>query len=280
MNRPVDSNWWWPVLGCLLGFITISGCSEAPPNQKPLPVSSFGSNQDAELAAEATDESPNSDVTSLPNPEIVTSDTADTSESMSEESTRSPSSQNRKPKKEKVALAVPAPPEYMYEPRVLMTQQHEATCLIKVGQLFPLERLSDLEGQERSLKELLGEKLTVVIFWSNENRLGREQIRRLEAETVLPFENSGLNTIAINTGDPSEQIRDLLPSDREPKFTVLLDREAAFFSKVATDRHPRTYLLDSSGKVLWLDIEYSRSTARNLANAIHVYLGGRTLGDS
>ncbi|MDA1048978.1 MAG: TlpA disulfide reductase family protein [Planctomycetota bacterium] len=184
------------------------------------------------------------------------------------------------PKVPKIALTVPEPPEYVYEPQVLMTQRDADTCLVKTGEAFPVGQLSDLEGQEHSLKELFGEKLTVIVFWANANRLGREQIQRLEAETVLPFENTGLSVVAINIGDPSEQIVDLLPADREVGFTVLLDAEASLYSKVATGRHPRTYLLDSQGNVLWFDIEYSRGTARDLANAIHVYLGDRKTGDS
>jgi hypothetical protein len=137
-----------------------------------------------------------------------------------------------------------------------------------------------LEGQDRSLKELFGEKLTVVVFWAHANRLGREQVQRLEAEIVVPFENTGLNVVAINISDPAEQILDLFPADRQVGFELLLDADAALFSKVATQRHPRTYLLDAKGNILWLDIEYSRSTVRELVNAIHVYLGDHKFGDS
>jgi hypothetical protein len=35
---------------------------------------------------------------------------------------------------------------------------------------------------------------------------------------------------------------------------------------------PRTYLLDSSGKILWFDLEYSRSTRRELNQAIRYVL--------
>jgi peroxiredoxin len=190
-----------------------------------------------------------------------------------------PSSPNAT-KKPKVALSVPDPPEYVFEPQVRMSQQHVDTCLVKTGEPFPDAQLSDLEGQEHSLKELLGEKLTVVVFWANANRFGREQFQRLETEIVVPFENTGLNVIAINISDPAETIRDLLPVDREVGFTNLLDNDAALFSKVATQRHPRTYLLDAKGNILWFDIEYSRSTVRELVNAIHIYLGDHTSGDS
>ncbi len=183
-------------------------------------------------------------------------------------------------KKPKVALSVPKPPEYVFEPQVLMSQQDMDTCLVKTGEPFPDARLADLAGEEHELESLLGEKLTVVVFWSNANRLGREQVQRLGAEIIVPFENSGLNAVAINISDSPEQIGDLFPADRKIGFTMLLDPEAELFSKVATRRQPRTYLLDAKGNILWFDIEYSRSAVRELVNAIHVALGNQKSGDS
>ncbi|MEX0819509.1 MAG: redoxin domain-containing protein, partial [Pirellulaceae bacterium] len=168
---------------------------------------------------------------------------------------------------------MPDPPEYVYEPQVLMTQQHADSCLVKVGDPFPAAELPDLAGEKHSLESLFGQKLTVVVFWSNENLLGREQIRRLEAEVVSPFKDAGLSVVAINIGDPADQIRELFADDGEVDFTILLDEEKSLYSKVATEHHPRTYLLDANGKILWLDIEYARGMARDLNNAIHVYLG-------
>ena len=37
-------------------------------------------------------------------------------------------------------------------------------------------------------------------------------------------------------------------------------------------RVSRTYLLDAQGKILWLDMEYSRATRYDLRNALHFYL--------
>ena len=72
----------------------------------------------------------------------------------------------------------------------------------------------------------------------------------------------------------------MFPPDREVGFTSLLDTDGSLYSKVATQHQPRTYLLDADGKILWLDIEYSRSTARELSNAIHVQLGDVKIGDT
>ncbi|MCA9122375.1 MAG: redoxin domain-containing protein [Planctomycetaceae bacterium] len=198
-------------------------------------------------------------------------------ESTSNSNTAPPSIASKMPK---VALTVPELPDYVFEPHVLMSQQHWDTCLVKVGDKFPDAQLTDLKGDEHSLKEFLGEKLTVVVLWSNENRLGREQVKRLKEEVVVPFENSGTSVVAINIADPPEQINDMLTDGGEAGVQMLRDPDRALYSQVATKYAPRTYLLDADGKVLWFDIEYSRSTARELSNAIHVDLGDVKVGDS
>jgi hypothetical protein len=53
---------------------------------------------------------------------------------------------------------------------------------------------------------------------------------------------------------------------------VLCDPEQSLLARVAPGKVPATYLLDAAGKVLWFDIEYSRSTRRELAEAIRYTL--------
>jgi hypothetical protein len=62
----------------------------------------------------------------------------------------------------------------------------------------------------------------------------------------------------------------------DAKFDNLLDSNGALFAKVATENIPRTYLLDSQGKILWFDWEYSRSTRRDLERGIKFVLGETT----
>jgi peroxiredoxin len=175
----------------------------------------------------------------------------------------------------KVAIPVEVTPDYVYKPKVVMSEGHAKTCLVKVGDAMPDLALADVAGDQHKWDELLGEKLTVVVFWSNDNRLGREQISRLNGETATPFKAAGVRVVAVNVGDPQEQIVDLLPEEDARDFTVLLDESGEAFGKVATDHLPRTYVLDAEGRIKWFDIEYSRSGHRDLINAIHVFLGNR-----
>jgi hypothetical protein len=52
-----------------------------------------------------------------------------------------------------------------------------------------------------------------------------------------------------------------------------MDPKNEYFAKVAREKVLRTYLLDADGKILWFDVEYSRSTHRDLLQGIDVALG-------
>ena len=54
----------------------------------------------------------------------------------------------------------------------------------------------------------------------------------------------------------------------------LIDADATYFKSVATEKLPRTYLLDQEGKILWFDIEYSQSTYRELLKTLDVLTAG------
>jgi hypothetical protein len=49
----------------------------------------------------------------------------------------------------------------------------------------------------------------------------------------------------------------------------LLDSDGAAFGQVATSLLPRTYLLDAAGRIVWFDLEYSRSQRLELHNAVY-----------
>ena len=90
---------------------------------------------------------------------------------------------------------------------------------------------------------------------------------RLKREVVEPDGKHGVNVVAINEGDAAESVRQLA-EQAGAEFPILLDADGAAYNSVAAAKLPRTYLLDKTGKILWLEIEYSRSTRRELQNAI------------
>ena len=158
-----------------------------------------------------------------------------------------------------------------WEPHVAMSQAHAATCLVTVGDAMPQVELPDLSGTRLKLADLRGPNLTLVVLWNSQYAYAREQYERLIREVVQPFGSLGVHVVAISVGD-DPQAWQSLASNSEGRLTNLLDSDRSLYDRLATDKLPRTYLLDASGTILWLDIEYSRGTRRELENALRYYL--------
>ena len=146
------------------------------------------------------------------------------------------------------------------------------TCLVKVGGSVPEADLANLEGKRVALRSFFGKKLTVVLFWQSENMYATQALEYLELDVAKPFAEKGVRVVGVSVKDSSEAARKAV-QQAGAKYVNLLDPQGTYFAKVATEKIPRVYLLDASGKILWLDIEYSSSTRRDLERAIKFVLG-------
>ncbi len=165
---------------------------------------------------------------------------------------------------------LPPPPPTI--PKVDLTESLDATCLVRVGDTIPEGDLVDVEGKSHAIREVLGEKLTVLVFWNSEVLHSVVELEDLAREIAEPLSRRGGRIIAVNTGDTAEKAAEAAKA-AGAEFLVLLDPEKAYFGKLATERLPRTYVLDGKGVILWFDLEYSRTTRRHLEQTIDVALG-------
>jgi hypothetical protein len=139
---------------------------------------------------------------------------------------------------------------------------------------MPALRLPDLEGQQRDAAQMYGERLTVVCFWNDNRALARAELADLGPDVVEPFQDRGVAVVGVAVGMPPATVVERVTGD-EIAFPVLVDADGEQFAQIGEQKLPRTYLLDESGKILWFDIEYSRSTRRELIGAINSLLGDR-----
>ena len=156
-------------------------------------------------------------------------------------------------------------------PNVHLSEEHAATCRVKIGDAFPQMTLPDPAGQPRALADLHGEKMTLVVFWNGTQPTAREQLADMARYHQRRFGDKGLAIVAINTGDGA-QLAGELAAQAGAKFTVLCDANGAAFKQVATEKIPRSYLLDASGRIVWFDLEFSATTRRDMAQAIRYSL--------
>lgn len=163
----------------------------------------------------------------------------------------------------------PRPPLQM--PKVLLTEAERTASPLGVGDTLPPIELTDLQGAKKQLSSLFGKKLTVLVFWNSRNPYAVEELGDLGPAIVDRFGPFGVNVVGINEREPSDVAGRTLNAAKAT-FPNLLDTDGQAFAKLATGELPRTYLLDASGKILWFDLEYSRSTRRDLKHAIQYTL--------
>lgn len=161
-------------------------------------------------------------------------------------------------------------------PVVALSKAHAALCKVKVGDAMPNIELPALaDGKPVKLSSLFGEKATVVVFWSGDRRMAREQLADMGPEVVAPFGKAGVAVVGIAVGMPAADARAALEA-AGAEFPNLLDAEGKAFALVGSVKLPRTYLLDAKGKILWFDIEYSLGTRRELNQALRAIAGEPT----
>jgi hypothetical protein len=94
-----------------------------------------------------------------------------------------------------------------------------------------------------------------------------EQMRQLQEEFSARYREAGVAVVTVNVGDAPEVLREFLeevPGD----FIRLRDADGQALAQVATGLLPRTYLLRPDRQLVWFDLEYSRSSRRELRNAV------------
>lgn len=159
-------------------------------------------------------------------------------------------------------------------PSVQLTDHHAALCVVGVGDKFPELTLPDVEGSQHELGQLLGEKLSLVVFYAAQEPTSVEELNDLARYLQPRFGDLGLAIVAINTGDEPQLAAELAPQAAQ-SFSILTDTDGAAFAQVAKSKLPRTYLLDASGTIVWLDLEYSPTTLRKMVQAIRYSLADR-----
>lgn len=159
-------------------------------------------------------------------------------------------------------------------PPVVLSKGHEALCKVKVGDTMPEIDLPGIVGGDtrKRLSSMYGRAATVVVFWKSDRRMAREQLADLGPDVLQRFGDRGVAIVTIAVGESAESALATV-QQIGGAFPTLLDRDGEAFTKVGSEKLPRTYLLDPQGKILWFDIEYSHATRRELHQALRAVAG-------
>jgi peroxiredoxin len=145
-------------------------------------------------------------------------------------------------------------------------------CNVKVGDAFPGLELATMTGTAQALPELYGKNSTVVLFWKGNGWMTRAALRDLGRDIGEPFGKRGVAVVTVAVNQPADATQTTLDKS-ESKLTTLLDPEGKAFAQIGSEKLPRVFVLDGTGKIVWFDLEYSNSTRRELKQAVQKLVG-------
>lgn len=148
-------------------------------------------------------------------------------------------------------------------PPVVLSQQHQKMCLVNVGDQLPAMQLTTSTGNAEAIP-LHGLKGTLLVFYQEPGWMTRSLLKNLGPDFAKPFADKGIATVAVCVGRTPEVTKDYL---------TLVDPDGKALAKLGTGKLPRVYVLDAKGKIVWFDIEYSRSTHRELLQVLKALSG-------
>jgi peroxiredoxin len=99
-----------------------------------------------------------------------------------------------------------------------------------------------------------------------------EELADLGPDVIDPFGKEGVAVVGIVVEDQPASANEAL-NKAGAKFTNLLDADGKAFAQVGKEKLPRTFVLDSDGKIVWFDIAYTLATRRELHQTLAALTG-------
>ena len=157
-------------------------------------------------------------------------------------------------------------------PKVVMAELDRAKCKLFVGDAAPNGELPAVSSGTHQVKDLFGKKATVLVFWNSgadryANMNATNMLSDLEADLYKRFKDAGVTVLGIHVGPKSPEMEKII-QDAGATFPNLIDENGDFFQQFSTHQPPCLYLLDQSGTIVWLDIEYNRAVREAIKQAV------------
>lgn len=132
-------------------------------------------------------------------------------------------------------------------PAVVLSGDHQAMCRVAVGDAFPeVAGLADKQGPKATVVAVPGGPK-----WMNDMFTGD-----LKDDFAPKYVDQGVKLVTLSG-----------PALGDNVASLQINRDK-LNSALGVGRGPRVYVLDSSGKIVWFDIEYTLSTHRELHAAL------------
>ena len=132
----------------------------------------------------------------------------------------------------------------------------EKETLVKVGDDVPEFVVEMFDGQKINIKDLKG-KIVLINFWATWCPPCQEELKRVQKEILDRFKGKDFVFLAISREESKEQVKKFRERNGYT-FPMGLDPERKIYSKFATATIPRNFIIDKKGKIVEIEVGYTK----------------------
>lgn len=132
----------------------------------------------------------------------------------------------------------------------------EKETLVKVGDDVPEFVVEMFDGQKINIKDLKG-KIVLINFWATWCPPCQEELKRVQKEIIDRFKGKDFVFLAISRKESKEQVKKFRERNGYT-FPMGLDPERKIYSKFATATIPRNFIIDKKGKIVEIEVGYTK----------------------
>ena len=137
---------------------------------------------------------------------------------------------------------------------------HEESTYVHVGDMAPDFTVQLIDGGTRSLSSLRGEVVMLILFSSS---CPDCQAQFTELSRLIRQETPNFRLLAISRGESIEETSTFRDKYTFP-YEVGIDPDRSIYNRYASMYVPRTYLIDRSGEVVALTVEFEADELQSI----------------
>lgn len=142
--------------------------------------------------------------------------------------------------------------------------------LVKVGDDVPEFVVEMFDGKKINIKDLKG-KVVLINFWATWCPPCQEELKRVQKEIIDHFKGKDFVFLAISREETREQVAKFRERNGYT-FPMGLDPDRKIYSKFATATIPRNFVIDKKGKIVAIEIGYTKESFAELIQKIEKLL--------
>lgn len=151
-----------------------------------------------------------------------------------------------------------------------LSAQTDEASVVKTGDMVPDFKVKMFEGKEINIKDLRG-KVVLINFWAVWCPYCVQELAVVQKEIIDRFKGKEFVFLPISREDTYEKI-DAFRKEKGHKFPMGMDSDRSIYNMFAKSSIPRNYVIDKSGKIVYMDKGYNVEMFKELVKIIEKLL--------